>query len=736
MHLISQFISDEIIYALGWTMVHSLWQGFLIAMVLALVINYYQNENAKLKYELSAFALFTVFTSALATFLVLYDKAVSTDLSEIIIIGQATFTFEESESVISTISNSSASLLNQYLPLLVSIWFVGMVFFLIRLLGGLIYIQHLKTNQLYAIEKRWQIKMEKILKKTPINKSVKLFESGLVKVPIVIGYLKPLILMPIGAINNMSEQEVEAILSHEIAHVLRNDYILNIVMSFIEVLFYFHPAVWWISDNVKKERENCCDDLAIQLCGDSMTYAKALVRIQEMQLKGPRLAMGFSGNKNQLLNRIKRILNQPGSKSNINEKATAVVMLFMAVVMLSFSTKSNLKDSFSKIDAKTNIVNITPDPSIEREVIVIPSTKIITDTIPKKKKKRKQSYVKTTDEGSISLQIEDDIITRLKINGKVIPESDYQDYENEIASFRDEMDNMPSPPAPPSPPSPPAVIGINPPAVPDFAPVPPPAPPAGMPAPPAPPAPPLPGHIINRQEGNGNTMIIRQNDNVHVVELGNGKTIVIHSNDLQVGDSIVVFENGFGVNDPLSVWPQDLAMGNANNFKKPKHTLRFQSDDNSFWVSKEEDKKTLKFWKEKSEKQERELLKDIEKRKEKMDEEIRVRVAENNIQIERIKKELEEQTEKINSSFSESNLFPFQQQEKEENKLYQKVTKELIKDKLIEKGDRYRIKMTNKHVYLNGKKLSSELSKKYSIIIENYGEMKLGKNSTIEIENF
>ena len=133
------------------------------------------------------------------------------------------------------------------------------------------------------------------MQRIPLRRKVLLLESALVKVPMVIGYFKPMILMPLGAVNNLSAQEVEAILAHELAHVWRNDYLLNILFSFIEVLFYYHPAVWFISANIRSERENCADDLAIQLCGNSLTYAKALVSLQKLNPAVPAFAMPFFG---------------------------------------------------------------------------------------------------------------------------------------------------------------------------------------------------------------------------------------------------------------------------------------------------------------------------------------------------------------------------------------------------------------------------------------------------------
>jgi beta-lactamase regulating signal transducer with metallopeptidase domain len=128
----------------------------------------------------------------------------------------------------------------------------------------------------------WADILNKLALQSRFNTGIELLESALVRSPLTIGHLKPVILFPIGLINRLSESEVEAILAHELAHILRRDYIFNILQSVVEVVFYFHPAVWWLSAQVRQERESACDDRAIALVGNKMNYAKALVTIQEM----------------------------------------------------------------------------------------------------------------------------------------------------------------------------------------------------------------------------------------------------------------------------------------------------------------------------------------------------------------------------------------------------------------------------------------------------------------------
>jgi uncharacterized protein (TIGR03435 family) len=128
--------------------------------------------------------------------------------------------------------------------------------------------------------------------------------STVAEVPAVIGWLRPYILLPISALTGLGESELQAIIAHELAHVKRYDYLVNLLQNAIETLLFYHPAVWWLSGGIREERERCCDDLAVALCGDPILYAEALARLEEM--RGiPEPALAATGG--DLLARIRRL---------------------------------------------------------------------------------------------------------------------------------------------------------------------------------------------------------------------------------------------------------------------------------------------------------------------------------------------------------------------------------------------------------------------------------------------
>lgn len=458
MDFINLIISEELVYALGWTVVHSLWQGIGIALVMAGLMLVLQKQPAKVRYQLAYTALILVLTLSVITFIDLYQFARLENTQEITLLTkiQATADLMSASPAIATeppLLQRFTSYFNEHMPLIVSLWLFGVAFFLLRLLGGLAYLQHLKTAHIYQVETHWEDMLEFLSEKLPIKRAVTLMESALVRVPVVVGHFKPIILMPVGAVNGLTVEQVEAILAHELAHIARNDYFLNVVQSVIEALLYFNPAVWWISANIRNERENCCDDTAVRLCGNSLEYAKALVAIQEMNQSAPNFAMAFGKKKHQLLNRVKRILNHPQNKSDMMEKFTATCLILAVILGLSISATQPEKDDFY------------PEASSEISMLEAANLPAL-DTLPKGRLnftgRHKSQDVKTT--------VKDGKIEYLRIDGKEIPESDYKKYQPLVEEI---MENVPPPPPPPPTPRAPKSIG----------------------APPAPPAPPAPGKI-------------------------------------------------------------------------------------------------------------------------------------------------------------------------------------------------------------------------------------------------
>lgn len=349
MNYLPAFLSPKLVEALGWTILHSLWQSALVAITLSVLLILLQRHSARIRYTVATAALFSSLLIAGVTFVRTYQQtqptiSMATPASQLQTPQVAKPTSNTNTTL--TTANSAkpmlrgATLVNfkyyfsKHLPAVVLVWLLGMLTMLLKFLGGLAYVQRLKFQKIYSLGTAWNTRLTTMAQSLRVTQPVRLFESALVKTPLVIGYFKPVILLPFGTIAGLSPDQVEAILAHELAHIYRKDYLLNMLQSLVEILFFFNPAIWWISDYVRVERENCCDDQAIALCGNPLTYARALANLQTISVNAPQLALAFAGKDGSLLGRIKRLVQQPTLRPTFSEGFMAACVLIIADQLL------------------------------------------------------------------------------------------------------------------------------------------------------------------------------------------------------------------------------------------------------------------------------------------------------------------------------------------------------------------------------------------------------------------
>jgi beta-lactamase regulating signal transducer with metallopeptidase domain len=208
-------------------------------------------------------------------------------------------------------------------------WFTGVCILSFRLLIAWQWICRLRRRSTRCVSVAILETFDHLVRRLQIKRSVILVESALVDVPTIIGWLKPVVLLPAAALAGLEPNQLESLLAHELAHIRRHDYLVNLVQTMIETLLYYHPAVWWLSRRIRTEREDCCDDLAITVCGDRLTYARALATMEERR-SSPGWMLAANGN--SLKARIQRILSVPREGSVTNRgslvpSAAAVVSL-------------------------------------------------------------------------------------------------------------------------------------------------------------------------------------------------------------------------------------------------------------------------------------------------------------------------------------------------------------------------------------------------------------------------
>lgn len=336
-------------YAIAWTVIHAIWQVALVVLLTAGSQAAIKNMTSTMRYAIWVSSLALILGGSVATFMYYYNldpsllllddatqisvaAASETDLKTTLTVSGAQDPFT---------MGAVVSYVNEHILFIVMLWLVGMVIALIRLLGNIGYVEYLKSKFNFPVDPYWEELLQSLKSKMGIGKNVQLLESALVMSPMVIGHLKPVIFFPMGAINRLSAQEVEAILAHELAHIMRNDYIINLLVSCIESLYYFHPAMWWLTAQIRAEREHCCDDLAIRATGQPIQYAQSLVAVQEMTMMAPRLAMQFAGKekKSRFFLRVNRLIRPNSVSMSIREKSMAAIVTAFMVLVVAMASK-------------------------------------------------------------------------------------------------------------------------------------------------------------------------------------------------------------------------------------------------------------------------------------------------------------------------------------------------------------------------------------------------------------
>jgi beta-lactamase regulating signal transducer with metallopeptidase domain len=289
--------------ALGWTLLHFVWQGALIAIFLAVALATLRNASANVRYATSCGAMLLMLLSAATTFILLADRANPQNAPAVGGFSVRPWIAAPVATRITTLPGSM-----DYLPVLVWVWFGGVIALSIRSLGGWAWAERLARRYTWAAEPVWEQKFAALAARLSISKPVRLAVSALVQVPSVVGWVRPIVVVPAAMLSGLTTEHIEAVLAHELAHVRRFDYLVNLLQTAAETLLFYHPGLWWVSGRIRLERENCCDDFAVEICGNTVTYVRALTELERMRQPTPRLAMAATGG--SLLDRIQRLLRR------------------------------------------------------------------------------------------------------------------------------------------------------------------------------------------------------------------------------------------------------------------------------------------------------------------------------------------------------------------------------------------------------------------------------------------
>ena len=331
--------TQDLIRAFGWTLLHSFWQAFFVFACLRIVLRLWPQASAATKYHLSFLSLAGISGWFIAT---LFAQLSALREAQV----QQTIALQLDPAVIThamqqaPVKNNGLQMMmpgmESYFPILVAIYIIGVTVMTIKLCLDLSQLSHMRRQGVTPIGQAWEHHLKELGKRMGITKKVQLFISETLQVPVMIGFLKPVILLPAAMVNNLSPEQLEAILLHELAHIRRNDYLLNIFQSIVETILFFNPFVWWISRNIRLEREHCCDDLVIAGTVQPMHYAKALVALEEYRITANPMAMAAAHDKHLLLHRIKRIMEMKTKNLNYSQRFLALLIILTGLVSIAW----------------------------------------------------------------------------------------------------------------------------------------------------------------------------------------------------------------------------------------------------------------------------------------------------------------------------------------------------------------------------------------------------------------
>ena len=310
--------------SLGLTLLHFVWQGLLIGLIAVLINRSLEKSSANVRYVAACCALAMMGVAVVGTFLWITRPA-SSGLGVAMSSAGA-----GSLAVVAVTGDAPYQSWIQLLPWLDFLWFTGVCALAVRSVSSWFAALRLTRSGVVLAPEEWQQRAARLMQRLAIAKPVRLCESMIAEVPSVIGWLRPVILIPAGTLAGLSADQLETILAHELAHVRRHDYLINLLQTAIETLLFYHPAVWWVGNRIRMERENCCDDLAVEECGDAFLYARALANLEQLRHAGPRLALAATDGR--LLSRIARLLSHRAEQTGADTRSYWLPALLMVML--------------------------------------------------------------------------------------------------------------------------------------------------------------------------------------------------------------------------------------------------------------------------------------------------------------------------------------------------------------------------------------------------------------------
>lgn len=354
-------VSHDSMITLAWSLLHFVWQGALIAAVAAFLL--VACRKPTVRYLIGMGALASLFVSFAVTFAILDPGTVTGGSPPDAKLFSSVENFGAHTSWMAASAETAGA--QTEIRWLAQGWLAGVFVLALRLAFGLLVIEYLRRRNLIALPESLVARFERVQASLGLHRLIRYRECALVHAPAVIGFLRPIVLVPLRALTGLSPEQLDAVIAHELGHIKRFDVLANFVQVIAETVFFFHPAVWWLNRRIRADRELCCDDIAVSVAGERLPYARALATMAAWR-DTPRLAMAVTGG--PLAARVARLLGVR-EQAGTGRAAGAVTLSLLFAFTIAIGTVSlSLSRPVLAQTAAPETVEAVPLPASPRVV--------------------------------------------------------------------------------------------------------------------------------------------------------------------------------------------------------------------------------------------------------------------------------------------------------------------------------------------------------------------------------
>ena len=391
MNAFASWFTPDVLRTLGLSLLHFLWQGAAIAALAA--VGFAVSRKASARYAIGVFSLALMIAAPVVTFFVLHQSSTVFSASENAVAPAAVpvaHAVRAAAARAADVASRSNTVSINALTWFVELWFVGVILFSLRTAGGFFLIARLRRRDAKPLRSELLALCREMQNRLGIARAIRFCESLQLDAPAVVGWFKPVVLLPIAALTGLTELQLRAVIAHELAHIRRFDSFFNLFQVIGESLLFYHPAVWWLNKRIRTERENCCDDVALAVCGDPAEYARALAQMEEGRV-APSFAM--AANRGPLASRVARLLGITEKGSTLRNAGVAFGVLCIAAALVAgnalfglvrsasaHSPKAAQTSVTSYVKADGTIVITAPRPHLNVKTNAAAQTSVTTET--------------------------------------------------------------------------------------------------------------------------------------------------------------------------------------------------------------------------------------------------------------------------------------------------------------------------------------------------------------------